>query len=118
MTACVVQAITLISYSSDFQCLADEGAVLVLPKGSTLYEARNMDQLRIHASRHGLNWYKWTLNQGIEISNGGLYLITGFVKSDIANFYARPTANNDLRFIFDDDGGSYRGHKIGLRPDI
>lgn len=105
-----------ISRPPTFQCSSDhdEGAVLVLPKGATVYEARNRESFRIHASRHALTWYKYMLNAGMNISNGSLYFITECTKSvnwGIAVFYARPKDNDSLRFIF--DGDSYRWDSRG-----
>ena len=100
-----VQAIMLINYSSDFQCLAAEGAVLALPKGATLYEAVNKHHFHMHAARHAISWYEYCLNEGRDISNGSLYFITECIKSvnwGIAVFYAHPIAYENLRLIFDE----------------
>ncbi|KAF8688196.1 hypothetical protein AX14_003508 [Amanita brunnescens Koide BX004] len=87
---------------SAFQCLAAEGAVLVLPKGATLYEAVNKVEFRNHAARHAVSWYEYMLNEGRDISNGSLYFVTECIKSvnwGIAVFYAHPIADDHLRFI-------------------
>ena len=106
MTNCTVQAITLIDISSEFQCLASEGAVLVLPKGATKYEAVNKHRFQTHAARHAENWYKYILNEGRDISNGSLYFVTECIKSvnwGVAVFYANSNTADNLRFIFDEE---------------
>ena len=98
----------LINYSSDFQCLEAEGAVLVLPNGATIYDAANKYHFQTHAARHAVSWYEHALNEGRDISNGSLYFVTECTKSvnwGIAVFYGHPMADDKLRFIF--DGGSY-----------
>ena len=105
-----------ISRPPTFQCSLehDEGAVLVLPKGATVYQASYLESFRIHASRHALTWYKYLLDAGMGVSNGSLYFITECTKSvnwGIAVFYARPILNDNLRFIF--DGDSYRWDSRG-----
>ena len=105
MIDCAVQAITLINYSSDFECLAAEGAVLALPKGATLYEAVNKHHFQRHAARHAISWYEYCLNEGRDISNGSLYFVTECIKSvnwGIAVFYAQPKDDENLRLIFDE----------------
>ena len=98
-----------ISRPPTFKCLSDEGAVLALPKGAIVYEAGNRRSFKMHASRHALSWYERVLNDGIDISNGSVYLVTECTKSTdwgIAVFYARSRANHNLRFIA--DGESYK----------
>lgn len=112
---CIVQATTrLIVYSFAFQCLAAEGAVLVLHEGATAYEAVNMIDFERHASRHAISWYEYALNTGRNLSNGSLDFVTECIKSanwGIAVFYARPDADGYLRFIVNE--GSYRWQRRG-----
>ena len=115
MTDCVVQSITLVNYSVAFKCSTAEGAILVLPKGATAYEAANKLNFQNHAARHAVSWYKYTmLNEGMDISNGSLYFVTECVKSvdwGIAVFYADQIADDHLRFIVDE--GSCRWEHRG-----
>ena len=97
-----------------FRWSADEGAVLALPKGATVYEVRNRREFQTYAARHAISWYEYTLSVGMDILNGSLYFVTESTKSmdwGIAVFYARPTADHYLRFIF--DGESYRWVRRG-----
>ncbi|KAF8717162.1 hypothetical protein AX14_012202 [Amanita brunnescens Koide BX004] len=97
-----------------FQCLAAEGAVLVLHEGATAYEAVNMIDFERHASRHAISWYEYALNTGRNLSNGSLDFVTECIKSanwGIAVFYARPDADGYLRFIVNE--GSYRWQRRG-----
>ncbi|KAF8730468.1 hypothetical protein AX14_005556, partial [Amanita brunnescens Koide BX004] len=85
-----------------FQCLAAEGAVLVLQKGATIYQAMNKADFQSHAARHAISWYKYMLNEGLDVSNGSLYFVTECIKSvhwGIAVFYADPIPDDYLRFI-------------------
>ena len=105
---------TLIGYSSAFQCSAAEGAVLVLQKGATVYRAMNKADFQSHAARHAISWYKYTLNKGLDISNGSLYFVTECIKSvhwGIAVFYADQMPDDYLRFIVKE--GSCRWEQCG-----
>ena len=99
-------SIALNVYSSPaFQCSGDEGAVLVLPTGATIYSAMNLLHFQKLSSRHAIDWYKYALDSGRDISNGSLYLITECTKSanwGTAVFYPRRTEHDKLQFIFDD----------------
>ena len=100
--------------STSFRCLADEGAVLALPKGATVYEVRNRRHFQAYGARHALNWYEYALNVGMDILNGSLYFVTECTKTmdwGIAVFYARQRADGYLRFIFDRE--SYRWRRQG-----
>ena len=93
---------------------SDAGAVLALPKGATVYEERDIERFRMHASHHALTWYTYMLKEGMNISNGSLYFVTECTKSvnwGIAVFYARPRANDNIQLIF--DGESYRWDCLG-----
>jgi hypothetical protein len=104
MTDCTIQAMNLIVYSSDFQCLAADGAVLVLPKGANVYEAVEKYHFQTHAARHATSWYKYMLEEGCDISNGSLYFVTECIKS--VNWclavFNDPKAHHHLRFIVND----------------
>ncbi|KAF8340208.1 hypothetical protein F5887DRAFT_857967, partial [Amanita rubescens] len=67
--------------SRRLECNGTEGAALALPKGATLYEAVNKLHFQKHASSHAINWYKYMLDKGRDISNGSLYFVTECVKS-------------------------------------
>jgi hypothetical protein len=100
--------------STAFRCSADEGAVLALPKGATVYEVRNRREFQTYAARHAISWYNYALNVGMDISNGSLYFVTESTKSmdwGIAVFYAQPTADHFLRFVL--KGESYRWVRRG-----
>ena len=100
-----------ISRHPTFQCSADEGALLALPKGATVYEAGNF---QAHVSRYALSWYEYVLNDGVVISNGSLYVVTECTKCTdwgIAVFYAPSTPNHNLRFI--SEGESYHWDSRG-----
>lgn len=97
-----------ISRNRTFQCSADEGALLALPKGATLYDAGNRANLLAHVSRYALSWYEDALNNGVDIFNGSLYFVTECTKCTdwgIAVFYGPSTANHSLRFT--SNGESY-----------
>ena len=82
------------------------GAALALPKGATLYKAMNKLQFQKHAARHAINWYKYMLDKGRDISNGSLYFVTQCVKSinwGTVVFYGHPIASDHLRLIFSRD---------------
>lgn len=92
--------------SRHLRCHATEGAALALPKGATLYEAVNKLHFRKHAARHAIDWYKYMLDEGRDISNGSLYFVTKCVKSvnwGTAVFFARPIAGDYLRLVFSHD---------------
>jgi hypothetical protein len=107
--------IALNVYSSPaFQCSADEGAILVLPTGATVYSAMNLLHFQKHSSRHAIDWYKYVLDSGRDISNGSLYLVTECTKSanwGNAVFYPHRTEHDILQFIFDDE--LYRWRRRG-----
>ena len=80
-----------------------------MPNGAIVYEVRNRRDFQIYAARHAVSWYEYALNLGMEISSGSLYFVTECTKSvdwGIGVFYARQTADDYLRFIFDRE--SYR----------
>ena len=109
-----MQSRALIVYSSAFQCLAAEGAVLVLPNGATVYEAANKFDFQSLAARHAISWYKYMLHEGRDISNGSLYFVTECIKSmnwGISIFYAHSLADDHLRFIVNE--GSCRWERLG-----
>ena len=97
--------------STAFRCLDDEGAVLALPKGATVYEVRNRRDFQTYAARYAVSWYEYMFNAGMDISNGSLYFVTESTKSmdwGIAVFYAQPTADDYLRFIFDQESCQWK----------
>ncbi|KAF8338631.1 hypothetical protein F5887DRAFT_1077568 [Amanita rubescens] len=113
-----------VSRPTAFQC-STKGAILALPTGATVYEARNTLHFQMHAARHAVSWYKYALNEGgRDISNGSLYFVTECTKTKnwgIAVFYASTEANNDQRAIFDKEScrWEYRGKvdaKVGPKP--
>ena len=82
------------------------GAALALPKGAKVYKAMNKLHFQKHAARHAIDWYKYMLNKGRDISNGSLYLVTKCVKSinwGTVVFYAHPIASDHLRLVFSRD---------------
>ena len=107
-----------------FQCSADEGAVIVLPTGATVYSATNLLNFQRLASCHAIDWYKYALNTGRDISSGSLYLVTECTKSanwGTAVFYPHRTEYDKLQFIFEEGFGRWerRGKieaKTGPRP--
>ncbi|KAF8336673.1 hypothetical protein F5887DRAFT_987264 [Amanita rubescens] len=110
--------------SSAFQC-STKGAILALPTGATVYEARNIRQLGRQAARCAASWYEYALNEGgRDVSNGSLYFVTECTKSKnwgIAVFYGNAVANNDHRAIFDSETcqWKYRGKtdaRVGPKP--
>ena len=89
---------------SAFQCPAAEGAVLTLPKGATIYEARNILDFQQFAARHAVNWYRYMFDKGRDDPNGSLYFVTECTKSinwGTAVFYPHPTTSDYLRLTFD-----------------
>ncbi|KAF8731068.1 hypothetical protein AX14_005236, partial [Amanita brunnescens Koide BX004] len=100
--------------STDFRCSEDEGAVLALPKGATVYEVRNRHDFQTYAARHAVSWYEYAFKIGMDIFNGSLYFVTECTKTTdwgIAVFYARQAADDYLRFIFDRE--SYQWKRQG-----
>ena len=69
---------------STYLCTGKPGAVLELPEGATLFEARNVRAFDNLAKSHAENWYRHahSARPGL-ISNGSLYLVTGCIKSDV-----------------------------------
>ena len=64
--------------STAFECLADNGAVLLLPKGAIVYEERNRRNFQTYAARYAVSWYEFMWNAGMDVSNGSLYFVTEF----------------------------------------
>ncbi|KAM6499202.1 hypothetical protein JOM56_004710 [Amanita muscaria] len=86
-----------------YKCFGPEGAILELPAGATLFEAKNKLSFKALASRHAENWYRYTIvTRGRDVPNGSLYLVTSCIKCTdwgIAVF-DRPSASQDyLQFI-------------------
>ena len=84
----------------------DEGAVLTLPKGATVFEARNLFDFEQLAARHAVNWYRYMFDKGRNDPNGSLYFVTECTKSinwGHAVFYACPTTSDYLRLTFDQE---------------
>ena len=69
---------------STYRCTGKPGAVLELPEGATLFEARNIRAFDNLAKSHAESWYRYAhgARPGL-ISNGSLYLVTGCIKSDV-----------------------------------
>ncbi|KIL64639.1 hypothetical protein M378DRAFT_78092, partial [Amanita muscaria Koide BX008] len=64
-----------------YKCLGPEGAILELPAGATLFEAKNSLSFKGLASRHAEKWYRYTIvTQGRDTPNGSLYLVTSCIK--------------------------------------
>ncbi|KAM6499185.1 hypothetical protein JOM56_004693 [Amanita muscaria] len=86
-----------------YKCSGPEGAILEVPAGATLFEAKNKLSFKNLASRHAEKWYKYTIvTRGRDVPNGSLYLVTSCIKCThwgIAVF-DRPSASQDyLQFI-------------------
>ncbi|KAK0453008.1 uncharacterized protein EV420DRAFT_635871 [Desarmillaria tabescens] len=67
-----------------FSCSSTQGAALVLPDGAVRYDVNQSAQAKLHkyAKKYAQYWYQY-LNgeQGREMRNGSLYLVTGCDKS-------------------------------------
>ncbi|KIL65354.1 hypothetical protein M378DRAFT_54537, partial [Amanita muscaria Koide BX008] len=70
----------LLRRSGEYICEGSEGAILELPEGAIQDEAINRGLFAALAKLHGVQWYKYTVTQGRDISNGSLYLVTSFTK--------------------------------------
>jgi hypothetical protein len=98
---------------------APEGAVLQLPEGASIFEARNYNDLRDLAIRHARSWYEYiTANISRDIPNGSLYLVTGCIKTTdwgIGTLYGRPSDSDYLEFVSDSEPGRrrYSWRKMG-----
>ncbi|KIL63157.1 hypothetical protein M378DRAFT_52365, partial [Amanita muscaria Koide BX008] len=64
----------------EYICEGSEGAILELPGGAIQDEAMTMLPLKNLAACYGVQWYKYALSRGRDISNGSLYLITSSTK--------------------------------------
>ncbi|KAK0196278.1 hypothetical protein F5146DRAFT_976150 [Armillaria mellea] len=63
--------------SFEFSC-STRTAILVLPDGGELHDSRHPGLLRRYASENAHHWYQYFNDeQGMEIRNGSLYLVTG-----------------------------------------
>ncbi|PBK89684.1 hypothetical protein ARMGADRAFT_1113835 [Armillaria gallica] len=64
----------------EFSCSSTQAAFLVLPKGGTSYQSEYPVKFENHALTYGVSWYNYASNQGRDIPNKMLYLVTGCVK--------------------------------------
>ncbi len=88
-----------------YKCSHSEGAILRLPEGATLFEAKNLLCFKELAATHACDWYQYMMvDRGRVAPNGSLYLITGCIKTkswSIATFHGRPDDSNCLQFDAD-----------------
>ncbi len=62
----------------EFSCSSTRAAILVLPDGGERYDSRYPGLLHKYASENAHHWYRYfNGEQGMEIRNGSLYLVTG-----------------------------------------
>ncbi|PBK90432.1 hypothetical protein ARMGADRAFT_934308 [Armillaria gallica] len=62
----------------EFFCSSTRAAILVLPDGGERHDSRHPGLLRRYASENAHHWYRYfNGEQGMEIRNGSLYLVTG-----------------------------------------
>ncbi len=62
----------------EFSCSSTRAAILVLPDGGERHDSRHPGLLRRYASENAHHWYQYfNGEQGMEIRNGSLYLVTG-----------------------------------------
>ncbi|KAJ7909983.1 hypothetical protein B0H13DRAFT_618171 [Mycena leptocephala] len=84
-----------------FRCRAPQGAVLALPYGSHLKKLENLETIRTYATAHAESWYKYINGpRGRRLSNGLLYLVTGWEKAQswgIATFHS---VNDEIQLVF------------------
>ncbi|KAK7016370.1 hypothetical protein R3P38DRAFT_1404851 [Favolaschia claudopus] len=66
-----------------FDCQGPDGAVLTLPHGAHLEKLENLESMRRYAAKNAESWYQY-VNQtrGRGLSNGSLYLVTGWEKAE------------------------------------
>ncbi|KAJ6574272.1 hypothetical protein B0H19DRAFT_902903, partial [Mycena capillaripes] len=65
-----------------FDCDGLQGAVLALPYGAHLHKLRNVESIRLHATKHAASWYKYINGpRGRGLANGELYVVTGAEKT-------------------------------------
>ncbi|KAF8639367.1 hypothetical protein AX17_001556 [Amanita inopinata Kibby_2008] len=89
----------LSNLSTMYNCTEAEGAILVLPAGANLIEARNPDDLQEYVLHHKESWRKYMKGQGIQ--HRQLYVVTSAVKCTewgIATFDRPSTLGNYLKF--------------------
>ncbi|KAJ7674342.1 hypothetical protein B0H17DRAFT_1082140 [Mycena rosella] len=83
-----------------FDCNAPEGAVLALPHGSHLEKLENMEHMRRYAAKNAESWYKYINGErGRGLSNGALYLVTGFEKSQSWGMAAFQEVTTQTEFL-------------------
>jgi hypothetical protein len=71
-----------LSKEYEFKAFSDEGAILVLPEGSTQKDLRSIQKFREYATNNAFSWYCHTHRSLKEdVPNGSLLLITGRVGS-------------------------------------
>ncbi|KAM6493117.1 hypothetical protein JOM56_011251 [Amanita muscaria] len=94
-----------------YNCLGPEGAILELPAGATLLEAKNSLSFKALASRHAEKWYRYTVvTRGGDAPNGSLYL---FVENE-----ALTTTDPNLRSKYDWKGSGAFIAKVAMDSDI
>ncbi|KIL70871.1 hypothetical protein M378DRAFT_66153 [Amanita muscaria Koide BX008] len=101
-----------------YKCSGPEGAILELPDGATLLEARDKLSFKELASRHAEKWYKYTImNRHRDTPNGSLYLVTSCIKCThwgIAVF-DRPSASQDYLQFVDNEVLTITNQNLHLR---
>ncbi|KAJ7603829.1 hypothetical protein FB45DRAFT_881192 [Roridomyces roridus] len=87
-----------------FDCLGPQGAVLALPLGSHIERLDNFGDMLQYTRQNAENWYKYVNGaRGRQLSNGSLYLITGWEKArawGIAAFQEIPPTRYLFRISF------------------
>ncbi|KAJ7614157.1 hypothetical protein FB45DRAFT_262659 [Roridomyces roridus] len=87
-----------------FDCLGPRGAVLALPLGSHIERLDNFGDMLQYTRQNAENWYKYVNGaRGRQLSNGSLYLITGWEKArawGIAAFQEIPQTRYPFRISF------------------
>ncbi|KAF8556914.1 hypothetical protein OG21DRAFT_1520796 [Imleria badia] len=81
-----------------------KGAILILPDGATSHDLPANERFRQVAMEHAFDWYEIAKEHyGESISNGSLYLITGFYKArswSLASFHdATDTEPRNIRVV-------------------
>ncbi|KAJ6624094.1 hypothetical protein B0H10DRAFT_765264 [Mycena sp. CBHHK59/15] len=86
-----------------FNCIGSKGAVLALPHGAHLEKLINLEEVRRYAAKHAESWYKYINGtRGRGLSNGTLYIITGWEKTrswGMASFQG-VAAENEFQLAF------------------
>ncbi|KAK6984227.1 hypothetical protein R3P38DRAFT_3375232 [Favolaschia claudopus] len=97
-----------------FDCQGPDGAVLTLPHGAQLEKLENLESMRQYAAKNAESWYKY-VNQtrGRGLSNGSLYLVTGWEKAEswgMATFQDVPV-HKEFQLSFIPTTDAAHGHR-------